>query len=436
MASDPRRSAMNTKAEDFSVRFRLLLSCAGLLAGLALGEVGLRVVGFSRPSFYTSDPILGWTFRPGAEGWQREEGQAYVRINSEGFRDRDHAVAKPPGTVRIAVVGDSNTAAIQVAVDARFSSVLERELSRCPALRGKKPEVLNFGVDGYGTAQELLTLRYRVWKYSPDIVILCFTTGNDLRNNYRPLNEDPASLAEGIVNYCPYFVYNGDRLVLDNSFLNNSRLRPGAIWRHDLMADLMNRSRLLQLANTVADLGTVRSEQKEAQKRISQPGRKERAFGSGNSKASKLSNAVDQGEIGLDLLAYYPPQSEAWKQAWHVTEGLLVMTRDEVEEHGAEFWLMIASSGGQVNPDPAVRRRFMNYLGVDTLFYPDMRLQAFAEQQGIPVIALAPAFAAYAEEHHVYLHGFKNSHIGHWNDLGHGLAGEILASQLCTSIDR
>lgn len=432
---------MNTKTGNLSLRFRLVSACAGLLAGLALAELGLRVVGFSRPSFYTSDPNLGWTFRPGAEGWQGEEGQAYVRINSEGFRDREHTVAKPSGTVRIAVVGDSNTAAIQVAVEARFSSVLERELSHCPALGGKKLEVLNFGVDGYGTAQELLTLRHRVWKYSPDIVVLCFTTGNDIRNNYRVLNEDP-TLGEGAgtnlnnLNYCPYFVYEDDQLVLDNSFLKNPRFRPRAIWRHNVMADLMNESRVLQLANTIADLGTVRSAQKEAQTRLSDPGRMERVFGNGKGGASREIKAVDRGELGLDNLAYYPPQAEAWKEAWRVTEGLLVMTRDDVREHGAQFWLMIATSGAQVNPDPAVRRRFMNYLGVPTLFYPDSRLQAFAERQGIHVIALAPAFAAYAEEHHVYLHGFKNSHRGHWNELGHRLAGEILASQLCTSIGR
>lgn len=96
---------MNAGRERPSMRLRLLLLCGGLLAGLALAEVALRMAGFSNPSFYTPDRQLGWTFRPGAAGWYRQEGEAYVRINSEGFRDREHTIAKPPGTMRIAVMG-------------------------------------------------------------------------------------------------------------------------------------------------------------------------------------------------------------------------------------------------------------------------------------------------------------------------------------------
>ena len=52
------------------------------------------------------------------------------------------------------------------------------------AIRGSSAiEVMNFGVDGYGTAQEFFTLLEDVWQFSPDIVVLAFFPGNDVRNN-------------------------------------------------------------------------------------------------------------------------------------------------------------------------------------------------------------------------------------------------------------
>ena len=43
---------------------------------------------------------------------------------------------------------------------------------------------------------------------------------------------------------------------------------------------------------------------------------------------------------------------------------------------------------------------------------------------------------AYAEDHHVFLHGFKNTKTGegHWNEQGHRLAGELIAARLCAMI--
>ena len=88
-----------------------------------------------------------------------EAGRTFVRTSSAGLRDREHTVDKPPGTVRVAVLGDSFAEAFQVAADQTFWVVLERELGRCPAYAGRAVEEINFGVGGYGTAQELLILR-------------------------------------------------------------------------------------------------------------------------------------------------------------------------------------------------------------------------------------------------------------------------------------
>src|SRR5262245_26687987 len=139
---------------------------------LALGaaEVALRLADFSYPVFYGPDPFRGAAHLPDTEGWYREEGEAFVRINSAGFRDREHAPKKPDGTFRVAVLGDSYAEAMQVSEDDAFWAVAERELASCPALAGRRAEVLNFGVSGYGTAQEIETLRHSVWRFEPDVV--------------------------------------------------------------------------------------------------------------------------------------------------------------------------------------------------------------------------------------------------------------------------
>src|ERR1044071_5818088 len=153
-----------------SLRVKLAVVASSLAVGLLIFEICLRAVGFTYPIFYEPDASRGYALRPGMQGWYRKEGEAFVRINSDGLRDREHTKEKPPETFRIAVVGDSYAEAFQVAQGAAFWSVMERRLQDCPSLGGRRVEVINFGVSGYGTAQELITLRERVWEYSPDVV--------------------------------------------------------------------------------------------------------------------------------------------------------------------------------------------------------------------------------------------------------------------------
>src|SRR5262250_2354416 len=111
---------------------KLALIAAGVALGLTVAESAVRVAGLGPPEVRSYDPVRGWQLKPGALGRQRSEGSADVTINGGGFRGPDVAIAKPPGVVRIAVVGDSFTEAMQVPYADCFSAVTERELSRCP----------------------------------------------------------------------------------------------------------------------------------------------------------------------------------------------------------------------------------------------------------------------------------------------------------------
>src|SRR5690242_412085 len=98
----------------------IVLVALSIVVGLGLVELGLRIAGISYPDFYTYDPKIGSVHAPNMEGWQTLEGHAYVSINSDGLRDREHTIAKPKDTLRIAVLGDSFTEAVQVAMEDTF----------------------------------------------------------------------------------------------------------------------------------------------------------------------------------------------------------------------------------------------------------------------------------------------------------------------------
>jgi len=163
------------------------LAAAAVAVALGLGEGALRALGFSYTNFWQPDPVMGTVLRPGIQGWEVDEGHAFVRINSRGLRDREHALAKPAGTYRIAILGDSYAEAKQVARERTFWWILTERLASCGFAPGKTIETVNFGVSGYGTAHELLMLQNRVWQYQPDMVLLAFFPGNDVRNNSQAL---------------------------------------------------------------------------------------------------------------------------------------------------------------------------------------------------------------------------------------------------------
>jgi hypothetical protein len=51
------------------------------------------------------------------------------------------------------------------------------------------------------------------------------------------------------------------------------------------------------------------------------------------------------------------------------------------------------------------------------------------------VISLAPQLSSYADQHKAFLHGFgANIGNGHWNQLGHRVAAELISQKLCSGL--
>ncbi len=383
---------------------KLFLLCFSVLLTLGIAEVGLRIAHIGYPSlggklqFFTWNPYTGVSLRPGAAGMAHIENDVYVKLNSAGFHDVEHSKAKPPNTFRVAVLGDSFTEAMQVPEDKSFTSLMAQDLDNCSPLAGKKIETLNFGVSGYGTAQELLILRHYVWDYSPDVVVLAFFTGNDVQNNNRILQDDP---------YRPYFVHQDGKLTLDNSFVN----APG--WKSQfskprlMLSWAIAHSRVLQILAA-----------------------------SKNYFASRNVDGVKPTEMGLNDAVYHAPTDPVWQDAWSVTDDLIGIMNDEVKAHNAQLLVVTLSSSIQVDPDSSARDKLAKKLGVPNLFYPDDRVREISQRDGIQSLTLAPSFLQYAQQNDVQLHGFHGSRQGHWNEAGHKLGGEMMAQKVCQMISQ
>ncbi|MGH7933786.1 MAG: SGNH/GDSL hydrolase family protein, partial [Candidatus Binataceae bacterium] len=188
----------------------------GVVVALIIADAGVRIANHWFPYFYCYDQYRGWGLEPGAAGYYDREGHSDVRINNDGFRGPDYTLAKPRNTIRVAVLGDSYVEAMQVPEDETFTAIIQRELADCPRLKGSRIQAMNFGVAGYGTAQELMTLKHKVWKYSPDIVVLAVFLGNDIRNNSSALEGDQCR---------PFYAYRDGELQLTGPFERSASFR-------------------------------------------------------------------------------------------------------------------------------------------------------------------------------------------------------------------
>jgi lysophospholipase L1-like esterase len=102
-------------------------------------------------------------------------------INAQGFRDTSYVpYEKPEGELRVLVLGDSFTIGYEVAQDETYAAVLERYLEK----KGIDAEVINAGMSGNSTAEELVFLENEGMNYDPDVVVLGFCS-NDPQDNIK-----------------------------------------------------------------------------------------------------------------------------------------------------------------------------------------------------------------------------------------------------------
>jgi hypothetical protein len=377
---------------------RALIACASLTIALALAELAARRLGVLS-TFHAFDRARGWTLRPGLSGRQDREGHAQVEINADGLRGPRAAPEKPSNVLRVAVLGDSFIEAFHVPYEKNLCPLIKDELQVCPRLGGRPVEVLNFGVSGYGTAQELLTLRGEVWRYAPDIVVLAVYSRNDLSDNMPDLRTPPYFSERRCR---PHFVERDGRLELVRPYEGRGFLP--FFCRFNFAA---RRLSLVRLLGSSAEAAARLRRRGEDRGQLSEP--------------------------GAESMIYAPPGDDPARRAWALTERLIATVAREVRSKGARFLVLVVDNPEQVYPDPEYRRRYLQLAGGTDIFYPNRRLAALGEKEGFDVLEAAPAMQLAADHGRLFFHGFDNTApgTGHWNERGHAFVGRMIARALC-----
>jgi len=163
----------------------IILLFVVLLFFIMIGEISLRVI------------IGQETNSAGVGPGSIKFNQNYVFLNSDNMRDINYNIEKEEGTIRVAAIGDSFTFGSGVKdVNKTYSAVLEKLLNE--KYPSKNIEVLNFGIPGYDSIDELKVIRDKAMKYNPDIIIIGYVA-NDL------INVDPNLTSQKWSNYeIPY----------------------------------------------------------------------------------------------------------------------------------------------------------------------------------------------------------------------------------------
>jgi lysophospholipase L1-like esterase len=160
---------------------KLGLSLAALVVSLLAAELLVRALG-AAPKVYliqkgrfqlSHNPKIGYEPVPLVYAGKEMSFYDYQGASNRlGYRDVDHAMAKPAGVYRIVVLGDSIAAGLHVdRYEDIFPPILEQLLRR----RGVRAEVINLAVSGYNTQQEVETLKEKGLAYRPDLVLLAYS---------------------------------------------------------------------------------------------------------------------------------------------------------------------------------------------------------------------------------------------------------------------
>ena len=151
----------------------ILLSLFAVEAALRLADFRvLRQDASERSLAYDYDAELGWIPVPNSEAVVTTARTIHARHNSLGLRDIEY---RPDGRPAILFLGDSFVWGVDAEANERFTDLLRQRLPRF--------SMVNAGVSGYGTDQELLWLK-RLWPtVKPAIVVLLFCTDNDRLDN-------------------------------------------------------------------------------------------------------------------------------------------------------------------------------------------------------------------------------------------------------------
>jgi hypothetical protein len=392
---------------------RLLLIALGIAFPLLVAEGAVRILGIAppadlQPPLWAPHPYLGWFHAPNAAGIVYSEYGEYrapVRINARGLRDREIGYDNPANAFRILVLGDSFVEALQVPLEATFTSQMETLLTSTE----RPVEVINAGVGGWGTDQEATFFAIEGFRYQPDVVLLCFFPHNDVLNNYRPLE---SARVHGAVQK-PFFHLEEGRLI-EPTFPFEPveaprRPAPPLLSTGEWLNGYLASYRLV--APYLREIPVVM-----------------RSLGATGLLGGMAAFMADDPDVPLMYDLYREPLRTEWEDAWQLTEAIIERLDMEVRSHGAQLGVVVIGAPEQVYPDrwATVLARYPQLQHeVWDLDSPNRRLTRFLHSAGIAYVDLLPVFrSAAAAPDAPRLHFLRD---GHWTISGHQLVARAAA---------
>jgi hypothetical protein len=143
-----------------------VLAVVGLAAGaveLALRAGGARARAAPELSNVVPDGWTGFRLRPGVSGQE-----AFVTNDLGMHAPRSYALTRPPGVLRVAVLGSSVVYGLATPLAETIPGVVERELLAA----GHRAEVLNFGTHAFSIVHVSALLQAYVHQLQPDAVVV------------------------------------------------------------------------------------------------------------------------------------------------------------------------------------------------------------------------------------------------------------------------
>jgi len=373
---------------------RVLVVGVALLAPLLILEAALRLFGPILPGNYDTGhylerhPVLGHFNVPNFHGWiKTSEFTSEVRISPLGLRDPRNEYERRPDVHRILLLGDSFVEGVQVSATDTVASQLEQALGRT----GRRAvEVVNAGVAGYGTGQEMLLFEQEGLRYEPQVVVLVVFLGNDIGDNYYRPDPQRASPSSR-----PSFELDGERSI---RVVTGAMPAPTRDPRQSLRY-------CCQLYN-VFETGVLLK------------------FSDGPVR--------DQPEVEVDAqyqvrsLYELQPDSETLR-GWRITERLLGRVRDRAAAVGVPVVIVGAPDALALN-DAAWRERMGESRARSGRFAPDAPnrlLGEVANRLGVPYLDLFPILSREHERQVLYF-----PVDSHWTPAGHALVARAVEEKL------
>ncbi len=164
---------------------------------------------------YSSE--LGWKLIPGEDG-----------VGEHGWRGAYRTSEKPKGCFRIVCLGDAATYGEGCPWNDAWPQQLETFLNadgNWVAVHGAA-QVINLGVPGYGTDQQLLALKRYGLSFHPDAMVLHLRV-----EDFQKVSSERAwQMPDGVTRYKPFFAVEAGKLVLKCDFAPSPRHPSGKVY--------------------------------------------------------------------------------------------------------------------------------------------------------------------------------------------------------------